>query len=208
MRRAVALCIGMPRRLFLLALLAAGPAMAQGRAERPEPTPRMDVAVTYATTPLGAPPGEMRIAFHAASGTFRVDPQPQTSGDGAAPIYILSRRGQDRAVMVMESRQAFLELDPGANMLRDLEVALASGRARRQGQGRVANTPCTVWNLPEPDSGSACISARGVLLRRETPHGGVMEATVIDMREQDATRFRAPPQFRRITMQEMFASPE
>ncbi len=190
-------------RVLALAFLAAVPALAQ-RAERPEPAPRMDVAVTYATTPPDGPAGEMRIAFHLATATFRVDPP---AADGGQPIYILSRRGQDAAVMVMESRQAFLELDAGANMLRDLEVALASGRAQRQGSGRVANIPCTNWRLPEPALGLACISARGVLLRRESPEGGVLEANVVDIREQEAARFRPPPQFRRISMEEMIASP-
>lgn len=199
----VALSGAMALRILLVALLLACPALAQGR---PEPAPRMDVAVTYATTPAEGPAGEMRIAFHAASATFRVD--PPAGQDGAAPIYILSRRGQPQAMMVMESRQAFLLLDADANMLRDLEVSLASGRAQRQGAARFANIPCTQWRLPEPALGQACVSARGVLLRRDLPQGGGMEATEVDLRPQDAARFRLPDGFRAITLEEMFASPQ
>lgn len=197
----------MPHRaLFILLLLGMpGQALAQGRGERPEPTPRLDVAVTYITTAADGTQGGMRIAFHLASGSFRVE--PAASLDGAPPIYILARRGQDRAVMVMESREAFLELEAGANMLRDLELALASGRASRVGTGRVANLPCTTWRLPEPALGEACISQRGVLLRRQTPAGLVMEASFVDLREQDPERFRVPPGFRAISIDDMVETP-
>jgi len=189
--------------LLAVALLAAWPAAAQRPAERPEPAPRMDVEVTYATTRPGAPPAETRIAFHAGLGVFRIEPP---AGDGP-PVHILSRRGTDRAVMVMEGRRAWLELEPGASLLRELEVALASGRAIRQGQGRFANTPCTIWQLPEPVLGTACISQRGALLRREGPSGPVLEATAIDLRPQPPERFTPPAGYRAITLDEMFESP-
>ncbi len=192
-------------RILLAALLLATPALAQSR---PEAVPRTDVAVTYANTPAEGPPAEMRIAFHAGTGTFRVDPPTQAGPEAGAPIYILSRRGVAQAMMVMESRQAFLLLDADANMLRDLEVSLASGRAQRLGVARFANIACTQWRLPEPALGQACISARGVLLRRETPQGGSMEAIEVDLRPQDAARFRLPDGFRAITLEEMFASPQ
>ena len=163
----------------------------------------MDVQVTYALTQPDAPPGEMRLAFHAGMGVWRID--PPTVG-GAAPIYILAQRGTDRGVMVMESRRAWLELGPGG-FTRELEVSLGSGRAVRQGNSRVINTPCTVWRLPEPALGVACISARGVLLRRETPNGAVMEATSIELREQEPDRFVPPANYREITPAEMFAAP-
>lgn len=198
----------MPVRTLLAALLFAAPALAQSRVERPEPVPRMDVAVTYANIPADGPPSEMRIAFHAGSATFRVDPSGPPSPEGVPPIYILARRGMAQPMMVMESRQAFLLLDADANMLRDLELSLASGRAQRQGVARVGNIPCTQWLLPEPALGQACISARGVLMRREWAQGGVMEATELDLRPQDAARFRLPEGFRAITLDEMFASPQ
>lgn len=187
-----------------MALLLAAPAVAQRGAERPEPVPRMDVQVTYATAQPDAPAGETRIAFHAASGVFRIDPP---AVDGAAPVYILSRRGTDRAVMVMESRRGWLELEPGVTLMRELEVALSSGRATRQGTGRHANVACTLWRLPEPALGTACISQRGVLLRRESPGGAVLEATAVDQREQDVERFVPPAHFRAITSAELFAPP-
>ena len=192
-------------RILLAALLVATPALAQ---TRPEPVPRMDVAVTYTNTPVEGPATEMRIAFHAASGTFRVDPPAQAGSEAGAPIYILSRRGTAQAMMVMENRQAYLALDGDANMLRDLEVALASGRAQRLGSVRVANMACTQWRLPEPALGQACISTRGVLLRRELPQGGGLEATDVDLRPQDAARFRLPDGFRAITLDEMFTPPQ
>jgi hypothetical protein len=194
----------LPQKIFIVALLATSPAAAQRPPERPEPSPRMDVQVTYATTQpeaRDAPPGETRIAFHAGTGVFRIDP-PAAEG---LSVHILSQRGTDRAVMVMQSRRAWLELEPGTTMLRELEVALASGRATRQGTARFANIPCTVWQLPEPALGVACISQRGVLLRREGPSGAVLEATAIDLRPQPAERFVPPDGYRAITLDEMLA---
>jgi hypothetical protein len=71
----------------------------------------------------------------------------------------------------------------------------------------VANLPCTNWRLPEPALGQACISPRGVLLRRETAEGVVMEANFVDLREQDAELFRIPPGFRAISIDEMVETP-
>ena len=199
----VAVCAAMPPRILAIALLLVGPALGQRAPERPEPAPRMDVAVTYSVTTGDEPPTEMRIAYHAASATFRIEP-PAASG---AAIVILARRGRDEAVMVMESRQAWLPLDAGGNMLRDLELSLASGRVTRLGTLRVADIACTNWRLPEPALGTACVSQRGVLLRREPLQGGRMVATFVDQREQDVARFRPPANFRAITMEEMVAAP-
>lgn len=190
-------------RGFLLLLLAF-PAFAQTRnpaPARPEPVPLMDVAVTYRATledRADAPTGETRIAYHVASATWRIDPaQPDIH-------FLVDRRG-NRALMVMDRRRAFLVMTEGGTLVQDIEAAFAAGTVERGGQLRILNTPCTIWRLR--DAGSVCLSARGVMLRREAPGGGWMEAARLDLSAQEGERFRPPRGFRAITIEQMLAPP-
>jgi hypothetical protein len=189
----------------ILLLLLAFPALAQTRnppaPPRPEPVPLMDIAVTYRATledRADAPLGETRIAYHLASATWRI--QPAQPG-----IHFLVDRRAGRALMVMERRRAFLVMTEGGTLVQDVEAAFAAGTAERGGQLRILNTPCTIWRLR--DAGSVCLSARGVMLRRESPGGGWMEATQLDLTTQDGERFRPPEGFRAITIEQMLGAP-
>lgn len=189
------------RALFVLLLLAA-PAWAQPRnapPPRPEPVPLMDVAITYRATledRADAPTGETRMAYHVASASWRIEPaQPG--------IHFLVDRRANRAVMVMDRRRAFLVMTEGGTLMQDIEAAFAAGTVERGGQLRILNTPCTVWRLR--DAGSVCLSVRGVMLRRESPAGGWMEATQLDLSSQEGERFRPAQGFRAITIEQMLA---
>lgn len=157
----------------------------------------MDLSITYRTTledRADAPLGETLIAYHHASATWRIE----TAQPG---IHFLVDRRAGRALMVMERRSAFLVMTEGGTLMQDVEAAFAAGGAERGAQQRVLNTPCTVWRLR--DAGSVCLSARGAMLRRDSPGGGWMEAIRIDLTTQEGERFRPAPGFREITIEEM-----
>jgi hypothetical protein len=170
-----------------LVLLAGGTAAAQ---DRPVLFPTRDVAVTYRVTgaqPAGAPPAqELSMSWNAAAQLMRMD----IPGFG----WSVTDHRNARAFAVME----------GMRMIMDLPIAQAmqqygpseSATYRREGTDTVAGTACTVWSYQDRgNTGRACITADGVMLRGEGRSGGQsggMEAVRVAYSAQDAARFQRP----------------
>ncbi len=188
-------------RALAVMLLLVAPAFAQPRNAPPraEPVPLMDVAITYRATladRADAPLGETRIAYHAASATWRIEP-PQPG------VHVLVDRRAGRATMVMERRRATLDMAADETLMQEVEAAFTQNAAERGAQQRILNIPCTIWRLR--DAGSVCLSARGVMLRRDFPGGGFLEATQVTIAAQDSDAFRPPQGFRMITIEQMLS---
>jgi hypothetical protein len=179
--------------------LPGGPAAASAQ-ERPEgavPTllPAHDVAVTYRLAGLGGAK-EMRISWLTAAGRLRLDLPAELGG-----VMLVDRRAQ-RAFMVMDHQRLVVELPLGGDLPRLGELP-PGAQLVREGEDRVAGLPCTVWRYRDRDqSGRACITADGVLLRASGPgpagtgDAGALEAVAVAYGPQDPARFEPPPGYR------------
>ncbi len=183
--------------LPLLAGAATPPALAEGSAA-PLLVPARDVAVTYRLAgPGGTGAQEMRIAWLAAEGRLRLDLQPELGG-----VMVVDRRAQ-RVFMVMDHQRLVVELSPGGDGLPRLGELPPGVRLVREGDDRIAGVPCTVWRYQDRhQSGRACITADGVLLRASgagatgTGDDGSIEAIAVAYGPQDPARFQPPSGYR------------
>lgn len=183
------------------ALLAAGPAAlpaAAQQADRPPTSPTRDVAVTYrlggAEARTGESPQEMRLAWLAAEQRMRLD----MPGQG----YMVIDQRDQRAFMVMEDQRMVMEI-PFAQNTRRMGQLPPGARLTREGQDRVAGTPCTVWSYQEGTrTGRSCITEDGVVLRVQGPDGpeDSMEARAVAYGPQDPARFRPPADYTVLSM--------
>jgi hypothetical protein len=176
------------RRTMIAALLslAASPVVAQ---DRPALFPTRDVAVTYRIT--GAQPQaqgmqSLTIAWLAAAQTMRMD----MAGMG----YMVADHRNQRGFMVME--QARMIMDVPMQQAMQQYGPSANATYRRTGTDTVAGNRCTVWTYEDRgNSGTACITTEGVMLRAQgTSQGqsGGMEATQVAFGTQDPSRFQRP----------------
>ncbi|WP_188899850.1 hypothetical protein [Caldovatus sediminis] len=157
--------------------------------------PVRDVAVTYRLAGLGGAK-EMRISWLAAAGRLRLDLPAELGG-----VMLVDRHAQ-RAFMVMDPQRLVVELPLGGDLPRLGELP-PGAQLVREGQDRVAGLPCTVWRYRDREqSGRACITADGVLLRASGPgpagtgDGGALEAVAVAYGPQDPARFEPPPGYR------------
>lgn len=194
---------GVAAAVLALALLggaaAAVPALADDAAASTPPLlPTRDVAVTYRLAGLGsAGTKQMQVAWLTAEGRLRLDLPAELGG-----VMLVDRREQ-RAFMVMDHQRLVVELPLGGD-LPHLGELPPGARLTREGQDRVAGLPCTVWRYQDGgQSGRACITADGVLLRASGPGAtggagddGALEAVAVAYGPQDPARFRPPPEYR------------
>jgi len=178
-----------PRTALLAALLlAAPPALAQ---DRPSLTPARDVAVTYRVAAEGQE-GEVRMAWLAAQNLLRMD---LPGGQG----WMLVNLRDGSGFLAMEPMRALMALPPGASAHERLSAS-PNARFAREGEDRVAGTPCTNWRVEDQgEGGRLCITADGVVLRADgTRRTGRMEAVAVAYGPQDPQRFRRPEGFREV----------
>jgi hypothetical protein len=174
--------------LPVLALLAAGPAMAQ---ERPVMVPTRDVAVSYRVTAGQGQGHELRMAWLVAERKLRVD------AVGAPGWSVIDQRAK-RMLVVMEQQRAVLEVpaNSGPGGLSIPTEPPASARFTKGGSATVAGLRCTLWRYEDGDKqGETCLTADGVMLRSSGGQGGrtgAVEATAVAYGAQDPARFRAP----------------
>jgi hypothetical protein len=183
----------MPRFLTLplVALLAATPLAAQAQ-ERPVLFPQRDVTITY-RLPDNA--GEMQVSWLAARRLMRTD---MPGGVGFGVMDLQAGAG----FMAMPQQRMIMDLPSGQFQGRSLTP---SERARftREGQDRIAGTPCTVWRVE--DRGEAtrvCMTADGVSLRAEGLNrpNSRLEAVSISYTAQDPARFQRPQGYQAFQM--------
>lgn len=189
------------RTALAAALILTLPVAAQAQ-DRPQIFPTRDVAVTYTVSGQGQG-AEMTMQWLAERKLMRMN---MPGGMG----YMVADHQNQRGFMVMEQMRAVMDvpMQQAAGMQRDIENA----RFTRGGTEKIAGTDCTVWRYQgESQSGEACITADGVMLRAQgTAQGqqGRMEAVRVAYGAQDPAQFRRPEGFQTMPMpQGMPAAP-
>jgi hypothetical protein len=182
--------------LTLAAALLAGPALAQ---DRPALFPTRDVTVTYRMT--GGPQSgvEMAMSWLANGQLMRVD---VPGGLG----FMVSDHQNQRGFMVMEQQRAIMDI-PMAQAA-GAQEAMRNARFTRGANATVAGIACTNWTYetPQQPSGTACITADGVLLRSQVTMGAqqmTMEAVRVDFAAQDPARYQRPQGYQSMQMPQM-----
>lgn len=173
------------RHAIAAALVAVLPCAAQAQ-DRPQIFPTRDVAVTYRVS--GPATGaEMTMLWSAAQRLMRMN-MPGGAG------YMVADHANQRGFMVMEAMRMIMDvpMQQAAGYQKELENA----RFTRGGTERIAGTDCTVWRYQgQAQSGEACITADGVMLRAQgnaQGQQGRMEATRVVYAPQDPSLFRRP----------------
>jgi len=174
----------------LLGLAAAAP-------DRPVFPPTRDVAVTYqANIAAAGTPHEIIMRYSAALERARVD--------GGLPGYVLVDPKTRHATIVMEAMGMMMDAPPNAGV--EQALVLQNGkRFTRKGGDTVAGLRCTVWDVEAEDAtGTACVTADGVLLRASghdrKGRTGSLEATRVQYEPQDEALFRPPANVHRMTI--------
>ncbi len=179
-----------PLAAALVLIAIAAPAQ-----DRPLLFPGRDVSVTYRV--VGGPPAvpEMRMAWLAGEGRQRIE----APGGGRATV--VDHKDLGASFVVSDEQRVVVALPGRAGAPTGLPGgAGTAGRFTRTGTAGYAGLPCTVWRYEdERQTGEACITADGVLLRGvstiEGRTGGV-EATRVAYGPQDPARFRRPEGYR------------
>lgn len=173
-------------RISLLAVLLAGPALAQ---DRPQLLPTRDVTVTYRVVVQGQPPGEMRLSWLVARNLMRMD---MPGGQG----WMVLDTNAGTAFMVMDAQRMVMDI-PASGVPGGV-APNPNARFTREGPARIANTECVNWRMEDQgQSARICLTREGVALRTESLGGAradssVMEATAVTFAPQDAARFQRP----------------
>jgi len=181
------------RRTLAAALIAALPLAAQAQ-DRPQIFPTRDVAVTYRVAGQGQQ-AELTMMWAAAQRLMRMN-MPQGMG------YMVADYQGQRAFMVIEQMRMIMDvpLDQAAGYQRDLENA----RFTRGGTEKIAGLDCTVWRYQgASQSGEACITADGVMLRGNGDRGGQqgrMEATRVVFGAHPPAQFQRPQGYQQMQM--------
>lgn len=175
---------------LVLALVAAGPALAQ---ERPRLLPARDADVTYRTA--GDHPREVHVRFKGGTGMLRYEDR------AAAGIVDLAAR----RVTILEPRMKVTMDLPTSALPVDLDALLASARYTREGADTVAGLRCTVWGVQSSDGrGTGCVTADGLVLRGQgsTPSGarGGIEAVAVSYAPQPDSLFAVPQGYTRLEL--------
>ncbi|CAH0242226.1 DUF4412 domain-containing protein [Roseomonas sp. CECT 9278] len=189
------------RTTLAAAILATALPIAAQAQDRPQIFPTRDVAVTYRVAGQGQQ-AELTMQWAAANRMMRMN---MPGGVG----YIVADHQNQRGFMVMEAMRTIMDVPmaQAAGMQRDLENA----QFTRGGTEKIAGTDCTVWRYQGPQqSGEACITADGVMLRAQgSAQGqqGRMEATRIAYGPQDAAQFRRPQGYQTMQMPQGMPAP-
>jgi uncharacterized protein DUF4412 len=176
-------------------LAAALPAAAQ---VRPQYLPTRDVAVEYRLESNSHPgaPRTLRIIYAANGERMRVE----AGRDG----YSIIDRVNGRMMIVMAGQKSYLELKFNPEKQRNF---LLSDKVRfaRLGSDTVAGLPCTLWQVEaDKHSGTACLTADGVMLRGEAPNedkmSGRIVAVAVNYGPQPPSLFTPPAGYSRLAM--------
>lgn len=178
-------------------LLAATPALAQDRP--PAIFPTRDVAVTYRM----ADNQTLTMAWLTAGQLLRVD-APQAQG------AVIIDQAKQTMMVVMDAQRMVMDIPAGMSGPSGGPMPMAPGpnaRFTREGTATIAGLPCTIWLYQEGNrNGRACVTNDGVLLRADGGDGrntGGITATEVRFGAQDPARFRAPPGYQTMNMQQM-----
>jgi hypothetical protein len=173
------------RNLLAAALIAALPLAAEAQ-DRPQIFPTRDVAVTYRIAGQGQQ-AEVTMLWSAAQRLMRMN---LPGGVG----FMVADHQNQRGFMVMEAMRSIMDvpMDQAAGFQRDMQNA----RFTRGGTEKIAGTDCTVWRYQgQAQSGEACITADGVMLRTQGAaqgQQGRMEAVSVTFGPQDPALFQRP----------------
>lgn len=174
--------------IAILSLLATA-ALAQ---ERPSLLPTRDVQVVYKT--LGHNAGH-ELTFSQAAGN------PRIRVEGAQiPGYAVIDRAMHATMVVMPAQRMVIDIAADRPSGQDFVLPDAQGRFTRKGLDKVAGLPCTVWDFDTgKDTGTACITADGVMLRTVNRGGDGLEATKLAYVPQPLALFAATPGYQKMT---------
>ena len=181
------------RHAVLAAALLALPAAAQAQ-DRPQVFPSRDVAVTYRVSSQGQA-AELTMQYAAQA---RLTRMTLPGGMG----YVVADHRNQRGFMVMEPTRTIMDvpMQQAAGMQQQFENASFT----RGGTEKIAGTDCTVWRYQgQGQSGEACITADGVMLRMQgnaQGQQGRMEAVRVAYGAQDAAQFRRPQGYQAMQM--------
>ena len=182
-----------------LAALLAAPAQAQ---DRPVFPPTRDVAVSYQSSlPEPNAPQNLTMRYSAASDRVRIEGSLQ---GGKLPGYVLFDHKSHHTTIVIEQLGLMME----APRRGGLDQALVLENARhfdRLGRDTVAGLDCTVWAVDgESASGTACVTADGVVLRAggqdRKGRTASIEATRVDYGRQAPALFFPPATVHRLDL--------
>jgi hypothetical protein len=194
---ALAFAMGPAMRPLIPALVAALAALPAAAQDRPVLYPTRDVSVVYRLIGPQAEGQEMRMSWLNAEQKLRTD-MP-----GGISWGVVDRRSQ-RAFMVMEPQRLVMEMPLDGAGGPPLPELGQNARFTRGGSATVAGLSCTVWRYQEgQDSGEACITQDGVMLRSSGTYDGHragMEAKQVTYGAQNAARFRPPEGYRVVQM--------
>lgn len=152
---------------LILALCAARPAAA---AAPPLLFPTHDVTLTYAVTPQGEAPLNVRVAVKAGGRRMRIT-------SDVLPTALIVDRDRETADIMLPMMRMYSELhiarfDPERTVLKDARFAPA-------GQARVAGRACTEWHAEGPEGrAEACITPDGLILRGSVANGRAQSVSV------------------------------
>ncbi len=184
-----------------MAILAATPVSAQ---ERPAIVPSRDVTVDYRidAKSSAAVPSKVHVEIQAGGNRIRVEPPD-------LPGYLLVDRSSGQIVMVMAQQRMFVDMPADAARIRMFTIG-DSTKFTRKGSETIAGQRCTVWDVQDGGrSGTACLTADGVLLRGATVergHSSGLTATAVKFGPLADSVFAPPPDFHKMDLPAGFMS--
>ncbi|PWR18997.1 hypothetical protein [Zavarzinia compransoris] len=199
------------RRLISASLvLAAGSALPA--AAEPMPLPKVDYSVTYQVQPGGH---LMTMAHH--DGKMRMDMTEQ----GQAMTGLMDLHSNKMVVLMSAPVKMAFEMDmsqpmpgmtgPGAGLSPQQMMTEADVKLSPLGTKTIAGHSCTYYSAVgtlggETAESKVCLTGDNVMLYSETVDQGktyVIAASHVDLGPQDPARFRVPPGYQVMPMQQM-----
>ncbi len=173
-------------RSVLLAAIATLIPLAGAQAQPREPT--RDFAATY-TMQSGADSTTMTMAYSVALNRHRIE-------IADAGMVMIHDRVAGKVLMLNEQMRMVMEV-PLTPQQSQLLTIPPDASMTRKGSDRVAGIACTIYDIVHKggQSGTACISADGILLRAQARQGerqGTMQATRVELATQAPAKFQAP----------------
>jgi len=177
------------------ALLVLAPVAAAAQ-ERPALIPTRDVDVVYMMVQTDAPGGprvvEERLRWAVTSGKLRIDPP-------IPGLWMVVDTRTRRLATVRDSERSVLEIESPQAL--PWPAPAAGAAFQRHGDDTVAGVSCTEWQTADMTGAPtlACITGDGVLLRASVAGRVVVEALHVRYAAPDASVFRIPEDYRKIT---------
>lgn len=190
-----------PASLCAVASLLAMPGLAASPATAapsgPPTMPLVDATVLYRVAPTGRPTADVRVFFGGGGTLLRID-----APDGRSETVL---DGTHRTLLVIIAGQRAFATIPASAPIRDPFLLggenmafTASGDTRH-----LAGLDCAVWEVRTASgSGTACVTANGILLAADGPDGaggsGRVFALAATVAPLPASVWQPPPGFRRL----------